>query len=99
MIKKVSVKHRENARFKDTEHKLAANRVSLEHVCSEVKAGQDDRWSKLHEGYFYPGAGCSAMKIMAYSAGTDWSGWAVGHQHLRHGRSGPSGLHQGEKLV
>jgi hypothetical protein len=62
-LERASFKQRESERYKDAEEKLATNRVNLGQACSEIKAGQDDRWSKLHESRFLPGAGCSATKL------------------------------------
>ncbi len=62
-LERASFKQRESERFKDAEEKLATNRVNLGLSCAEVKAGQDDRWAKLHEARFLPGAGCSAAKL------------------------------------
>jgi hypothetical protein len=62
-LERASFKQRESERFKDAEEKLATNRVNLGLSCTEIKAGQDDRWSKLHESRFLPGAGCSGTKL------------------------------------
>ena len=40
-----------------------SNRVNLGLYSTDVKAGQDDRWAKLHESRFLAGAGCSATKL------------------------------------
>ena len=62
-LERASFKQRESEKFRDAEEKLAANRVSLGLTSTEVKAGQDDRWSKLHEARFLAGAGCSSTKM------------------------------------
>jgi hypothetical protein len=51
-----SFKQKELERFKDAEEKLATNRVNLGLSCTEIKAGQDDRWTKLHDSRFLPGS-------------------------------------------
>jgi hypothetical protein len=62
-LERASFKQRESEKFKDAEDKLASNRVNLGLHCSEVKAGQDDRWARLHDARFLAGAGCSATKM------------------------------------
>jgi hypothetical protein len=62
-LEKASFKQRESEKFKDAEEKLASNRINLGLHCSEVKAGHDDRWTRLHEARFLAGAGCSATKL------------------------------------
>jgi hypothetical protein len=62
-LEKASFKQRESEKFKDAEEKLASNRINLCLHCSEVKAGHDDRWTRLHEARFLAGAGCSATKL------------------------------------
>jgi hypothetical protein len=62
-LERASFKQRESEKFKDAEEKLASNRVNLGLHCTEIKAGQDDRWSRLHDARFLAGAGCSATKL------------------------------------
>jgi hypothetical protein len=62
-LEKASFKQRESEKFKDAEEKLASNRINQGLHCSEVKAGHDDRWTRLHEARFLAGAGCSATKL------------------------------------
>jgi hypothetical protein len=58
-----TIKMRDSERGRDADDKLAANRSALATTTKSVPAGQDNRWSLLHEGRFLPGAGCSADKI------------------------------------
>jgi len=62
-LEKASIKQREVDKKTDPEDKLTSNRMSLGISIIDVKAGVDDRLSKLHEGRFLPGAGCSATKM------------------------------------
>jgi hypothetical protein len=62
-LEKASFKQRESEKFKDAEEKLASNRINLGLHCTEVKAGHDDRWTRLHDARFLAGAGCSATKL------------------------------------
>ncbi len=62
-LERASFKQRESEKLKDSEEKLAANRVNLGLSCTEVRAGQDDRWARLHDARFLAGAGCSATKL------------------------------------
>jgi hypothetical protein len=62
-LERASFKQRESEKLKDAEDKLAANRVNLGLSCTEVRAGQDDRWARLHDARFLAGAGCSATKL------------------------------------
>jgi hypothetical protein len=62
-LESASFKQRESEKFKDAEDKLASNRVNLGLHCTEVKAGQDDRWARLHDARFLAGAGCLATKM------------------------------------
>jgi hypothetical protein len=62
-LERASFKQRESEKLKDAEEKLAANRVNLGLSCTEVRAGQDDRWARLHDARFLAGAGCSATKL------------------------------------
>jgi hypothetical protein len=62
-LERASFKQRESEKLKDAEEKLASNRVNLGLSCTEVRAGQDDRWARLHDTRFLAGAGCSATKL------------------------------------
>ncbi len=62
-LEKASFKQRESEKFKDAEEKLASNRINLGLHCTEVKAGHDDRWTRLHDARFLAGTGCSATKL------------------------------------
>jgi hypothetical protein len=62
-LERASFKQRESEKLKDAEDKLASNRVNLGLSCTEVRAGQDDRWARLHDARFLAGAGCSATKL------------------------------------
>lgn len=57
-LERASFKQRESEKFKDAEDKLASNRVNLGLHSTEVKAGLDNRWARLHEARFLAGAGC-----------------------------------------
>jgi hypothetical protein len=56
-LERASFKQQESEKFKDAEDKLASNRVNLGLHSTEVKAGLDDRWARLHEARFLAGAG------------------------------------------
>jgi hypothetical protein len=58
-----TIKMRDSEQGRDADNKLAANRSALATTTKSVPAGQDNRWSLLHEGRFLPDAGCSAAKI------------------------------------
>ena len=62
-LEKASIKQREVEKNKDPEDKLTHNRMALGINTMDVKAGVDDWLSKLHEGRFLPGAGCSATRM------------------------------------
>jgi hypothetical protein len=62
-LESTSIKLRNLEKSKETEEKLAMNRDSLEDTVRMVGGGEDNRWSKLHEGRFLPGAACSAAKM------------------------------------
>lgn len=62
-MESTTIKMRESERNRDADDKLAANRAALCTTSKLISAGQDDRWSRLHEGRFLPGAGCSAAKL------------------------------------
>jgi hypothetical protein len=62
-LERASFEQRELEKFMDDEEKLASNRVNLGLSCTEVKAGQDDRWARLHNTWFLASAGCSATKL------------------------------------
>jgi hypothetical protein len=62
-LERASFKQQESEKLKDAEEKLASNRVNLGLSCTEVRAGQDDRWARLHDARFLAGAGCSATKL------------------------------------
>jgi hypothetical protein len=63
LLERASFKQRESEKLKDAEDKLASNRVNLGLSCTEVRAGQDDCWARLHDARFLAGAGCSATKL------------------------------------
>ena len=63
-IETTSLKIREVERAKDACNKLAANKAALSSIFSNVEAGTDNRWNKLHPARFLAGgAGCSATKL------------------------------------
>ena len=62
-LESTSIKLKNLEKGEGTDDKLAANRDSLESTLFKVTAGSDNRWSKLHEARFLPGAGCSATKL------------------------------------
>ena len=62
-LEKASMKRGQAERFKDAEDKLTTNRQDLGLSATDVKAGVDDRWTRLHDGRFLGGAGCSATTL------------------------------------
>jgi hypothetical protein len=62
-LEKASMKRGQAEKFKDAEDKLTSNRQDLGLTATEVKAGIDDRWARLHDGRFLGGAGCSATTL------------------------------------
>jgi hypothetical protein len=62
-LEKASMKRGQAERFKDAEDKLTTNRQDLGLSATDVKAGVDDRWTRLHDGRFLGGAGCSAATL------------------------------------
>jgi hypothetical protein len=50
---------------------VASNRIKLGLHCTEVKAGHDDRWTRIHDARFLAGAGCSATKL-----------WLTAREHI-----------------
>ena len=62
-LEKASMKRGQAEKFKDAEDKLTSNRQDLGLTATDVKAGIDDRWARLHDGRFLGGAGCSATTL------------------------------------
>ncbi len=62
-IETTSIKIREMERVRDTDDKLASNKMALSSTSTQVNAGQDNRWTVLHHARFLPGAACSAAKL------------------------------------
>lgn len=58
-----SMKMRVLEQSRDYEDRLASNKMSLEEKASMVPAGLDNRWDKLHQGRFLPGATCTTQKM------------------------------------
>ncbi len=52
-------------RFKDAEDKLTTNRQDLGLSATDVKAGVDDRWTRLHDGRFLGGAAAATLWLTA----------------------------------
>ena len=62
-LENTSIKLKNLEKARDVEEKLATNREALGSNKIQVRAGEDDRWSCLHESRFLPGAACSAAKM------------------------------------
>jgi len=62
-LESTSIKLKNLEKARATEEKLAANRDSLMDTMYEIKAGEDNRITILHEARFLPGMGCSAAKM------------------------------------
>jgi hypothetical protein len=62
-LEKASMKRGQAEKFKDAEDKLTSNRQDLGLTATDVKAGVDDRWARLHDGRFLGGAECSATTL------------------------------------
>jgi hypothetical protein len=62
-LEKASMKRGQAEQFKDAEDKLTTNRQDLGQSATDVKAGVDDRWTRLHDGRFLGGAGCAAATL------------------------------------
>jgi len=62
-LETTSIKLKNMEKAKDTEDKLSANRDRLAEMEYRIESGVDNRWSKLHDSRFLPGAACSAKKL------------------------------------
>jgi len=58
-----AIKMRLLEQSRDYEDRFASNKMGLEKRVSSVPAGLDNRWDKLHQGRFLPGATCSTIKM------------------------------------
>jgi hypothetical protein len=58
-----AIKIREFERNKAVGDRLAANREDLAETFSTIQGGVDNRWDKIHEARFLPGACCSATAM------------------------------------
>jgi hypothetical protein len=57
-LEKVSFRQKESEKFKDAKKGFQPVNLGLDRT--GVKAGQDDRWTRLHEASFLAGADCTA---------------------------------------
>ena len=62
-IQTTSMKMKEFERLKDVDEKLASNKAEMASTFMDIPAGQDNRWSRLHQARFLHGAGCSAARL------------------------------------
>lgn len=62
-LENTSIKLKNLEKARDVEERLAANREALMTTEILVGEGRDNRWSRLHEARFLPGAACSAAKL------------------------------------
>ena len=61
-LESTSIKLKNLEKANDVDSKLTANRDNLPTTKLQVKEGEDNRWTVLHEARFLPGAGSSASK-------------------------------------
>ena len=62
-LESTSIKLKNLEKANDVDSKLTANRDNLPTTKLTIKAGEDNRWTTLHESRFLAGAGCSASKM------------------------------------
>jgi hypothetical protein len=62
-IESTSMKLKDAERGRDVEDKLHANKSALASRVVSVQAGEDNRWTILHQARFLGGAACSAQKL------------------------------------
>lgn len=62
-LEATSIKLKNLEAGKAAEVKLAANRDNLVDTVYKVQAGEDNRWTEIHEARFLPGWGCTAQKM------------------------------------
>lgn len=62
-LESTSIKLKNLEKSKDSEDRLASNREALASASVRIEGGEDNRWDKLHESRFLPGAACSAAKL------------------------------------
>jgi len=62
-LETTSIKLKNLEKSKDVEDKLTHNRDMLIETEYKVKEGIDNRWNKLHEARYLPGAGCSSKAM------------------------------------
>jgi hypothetical protein len=61
-IESTSLRIKDAERARETEDRLAANKMALSSKYHEVQAGRDNRWNELHPARFLPGAAATAVK-------------------------------------
>jgi hypothetical protein len=62
-IESTAMKAKEIERAKDADYKLAQHKSALASTFTEVRAGQDNRWTHIHQARFLGGASCLAAKL------------------------------------
>lgn len=62
-LESTSIKLKNLEKSKDSEDKLASNREALTTASVRIEGGVDNRWNKLHESRFLPGAACTSAKL------------------------------------
>ncbi len=62
-MESTSIKIWEKERSKDCEERLANNKMVMASTVKSIPAGEDNRWSILHQGRFLAGAACLAAKL------------------------------------
>jgi hypothetical protein len=61
-IESTSLRIKDAERARESEDRLAANKVALQTKFYEVPAGRDNRWNELHPARFLPGCAATAIK-------------------------------------
>jgi hypothetical protein len=62
-MESTSIKIWEKERSRDCEERLANNKMAMASTVKQIPAGEDNRWTILHQGRFLAGAACSAAKL------------------------------------
>ena len=61
-IESTSLHIKDAERARESEDRLAANKVALQTKFYDVPAGRDNRWNELHPARFLPGCAATAIK-------------------------------------
>ncbi len=61
-IESTSMRIKDAERARESEDRLAANKVALQTKFYDVPAGRDNRWNELHPARFLPSCAATAIK-------------------------------------